>query len=239
VPGPRHQSALAAALGVDAGTLAEAFGTVAHRPSTVTESLRLARGWTLTTLAEHAGVAVTAVRRLERGKPVRPGTVAAVASTLGVPPADLAARVRPGRAGDGGQSRFSALVSAALAARAWTAADLAAHLSVHRQQLSAWRAGVDPVPGRYVPALAELFGMPPAELSQLLAAEWAHRPAAAAAGRRAAARRALGLRQRDVASSAGIAHTTYTRWECGRGYLREQSLSAVAEVLGVPVEQLR
>lgn len=236
-PSPRHRTALAAALGVPVAEIAAATGSAAHQPATVTEGLRLSRGWTLAALAERAGVAVTALRRLERAEPVRPRTVAAVAAVLDVRPGELCAAPAP--AGTGGRSRFAELVAAVLTDRAWTAADLAAHLGVHRQQLSAWRSGVDPVPGAYVPPLAELFGLDPDELGRLLQAEWENRPARAAAARRGAARRASGLRQRDVAQAAGIAHTTFTRWECGRGYLHERHLAQVAQVLDVPVENLR
>lgn len=236
VPAPRHQVALAGTLGVDVASLADAAGSRVRTAQGPTEKLRAAATWTQAELAARAEVSVTAVRRLERGETVRPSTITAVAAALGVSAAALTDGVSSGQPVD---VSLSGRIAALLSQRAWTSSDLAAHLGVHRQQLSAWRAGVDPVPAQHVPALAALFGISAGELAIELHEQWSARPMLAVAQRRAAARAQAGLRQRDVAAAAGVAHTTYTRWEGGRGYLHERHLNRVADVLGVPVDTLR
>lgn len=53
------------------------------------------------------------------------------------------------------------------------------------------------------------------------------------------ARKAAGLSQADLARQAGVSQMTVSRWESGHPVRRRSdALTKVAEILGVPVEQL-
>lgn len=152
-PSPSGWRVLAGALQLDVTEMFDALGAPAH--SDVEERCRH-RGWTRGDLARHARVSFATVRELEHVGQVRPDAALRVARVLELPGQFVSGSSRVARPATTPLGQY---IEATRLRRGWTVADLARHIGVARQLVSAWQCGKDPVARRWLPQLAELGGV--------------------------------------------------------------------------------